>query len=105
MPAVSRLSNEHTPEAREFQGAEWPATFAALKSRLSATGFPAFFRNKSGAATCSSALTTDPTQRLAVMRLCEREILIAEIRHRQRQHKATCSARAKLRRLTAELVA
>lgn len=39
------------------------------------------------------------------MRLCEREILIAEIRHRQRQHKATSFLADRLRRLTAELVA
>lgn len=48
---------------------------------------------------------TDSKARTRAMRLSEREVLIATIRHRQRSHLSTSDLRRKLVRLTAEIAA
>lgn len=63
------------------------------------------FPNRNDADTAGPARNTAKTARLRALRLSERETLIAEIQHRRRQHRATCSLERRLRRLTAELAA
>lgn len=83
----------------------WGLVLSVKRRVRSAFGFPAISLRNAAGLTSGRASSTDRKARRDVMRLCERETLIAEIASRRAKHLSTSDLNRRLVRLTAEIAA
>lgn len=83
----------------------WGLVLSAANRARSAFAFPAFIHSNRNADTAGRVGNTDSKARTRLLKLSEREVLIAKIKDRQRNHLSTSDLRRRLVRLTAEIAA